>query len=388
MTHLSPRCLRPLAPFCLALWGSVISGCAADAEPTDELGQKDEIKPNDKDKYLNGFLTVLAPKFSGLAAADYPDPSLYDVRLDGGPVTLGDENELREGGHEISLSIKLPEAGYPPHANPNRTYFARIPVQIVRKQKMTITLPLAAIRFAAVTPPSSPNIPAPDFGRIPPAFSFEPTLSWNGVLTPGDSPGPNWIALKEASTFVVPVGDVEYGWEISDSWAATADDEITKKTLVANDLLKINLGKPKTPVVPSMFTVKFEMPTRALPDAGKRENEILGQGYGCEEPPIGKPAVQTEIHVPMPLDQNPSGTTTLRVKRIDVHDVDVSPEVGIKNYFVKGKYKVVRESDGANLYTDVPTNTGLDLLPGKYFVSIAYQLSGEARTQEFHVDLK
>jgi hypothetical protein len=93
---------------------------------------------------------------------------------------------------------------------------------------------------------------------------------------------------------------------------------------------------------------------------------------------------------PLPLAAVGAAPVDFQVGRFDVDHVDVTNADGThKN--VPGLYKVSRlnvdGTVGYHVASDCKTNSGLDVVPGKYKVSVAYRVTEGPKTVEYTIDV-
>jgi hypothetical protein len=90
-------------------------------------------------------------------------------------------------------------------------------------------------------------------------------------------------------------------------------------------------------------------------------------------------------HVPITVPDG--GQVTVNLKRIDVRDVTLQREDGT-SYVVKGTYRVFSENDGnVDGFGNILTGFGVDVLPGRYRIELAYTTAEGPKSQTFRLAL-
>lgn len=374
---------------CIAL--SFVAGCgsAIDEEEVDNSEQHDEIKPTDKDKDRYGDLIIDQWSFTGLPKGEIIDPSSIVVSVAGkttsnATLNYGDVLHLMEGDYPVQITTS--------HGG-GRVLYAKV----VRKKKTHFALPLAAVNVEfAELKSGQPTLGAVDFGAVPSYDTFSAFAKASDVV---DGQPTNSVTIPFDRTVVLFASStVSYGW----------NDDSTPKTklLTPGKFTAINgPAAPPTPKAPPIFDVKVSVPNRALPNAYVQQHTFSCTAGGNV---AALPAASSTLHAfvqttggctflfaapayqgneSIALTQSTTKDQTIVVKRIDVNDVDVTPEAGGAKYKVKGTYKVVDASNSEVIADKVSTGYGIDVLPGKYYVEINYVVTGESKTQKFTLNL-
>jgi len=375
---------------CLSL--SLLAGCgsATEGEEIENTEQHDEIKPTDQDKDRYGDLIIDQWSFSGLPKGEIIDPSNIVVTVAGkttsnGTLNYGDALHLLEGEYPVRIATS--------HVG-EESFTAKV----TRKKKTHFTLPLAAVsvHFDDVSS-GSPSLAAVDFGVIPTfkkfgAYAQAGALSPTGQLTGAFNVPFDTVAILFASS------TVSYGW--NDGSAAKT------KALSQGKFTSINgPAAPATPKAPPIFDVNVSVPKRVLPNEFSQHHTFSCTGGGATAAlPAATPTLHAFVQTTgtcaftfvnagskgsevTALTQSTTKAQSITVKRIDVNDVDVTPEAGGAKYKVKGTYKVVDAANSEVLVDNISTGSGIDVLPGKYYVEINYVVTGETKTQKFTLNL-
>lgn len=395
--------MKSLQVFSLSLLAcSSLVACGGEAgEDDDSLAtteQHDTIEP--KGKAAFGKVVVVAPTFAGKPAAEKIDISGYSISVGsnsttGGSLQFGTPVDARVGKANLSIDSIAPtftavrkDGGTTQTTRMRKTSS----VTVVSKQTVSVTAPLAAVHADLAAKDASVTA-GRRFGEAPEI----PDVELRYRLDPSD---PLEYLLPFGKTVVVPSGgELFYGYE----------GDLKSVNVAAGTYS--NLTLPPLPKLPGVVTLDIAAPERELPNLVAQAGRLSCQsgnyypdvtkasatfhGYvspintECklmfEQPrnDVKAPLLQTKISIPLTA----GAKQTISIKRIDVKDVEITPENGKAPYIVKGSWDVYDETSSQLIVADLPTGYGVDVLPGKYRVEVSHRGDeGKTEVETFHLD--
>lgn len=375
---------------CALFLGACGVSAGEDAE-SDEAAKR--ISPTDIEADKNGTLLVDLPP-------NAPAGTLGTLSVDGQRLAFGTPLRLLEGPHQILLDYSdCINAKYEPYQSTTCLQPMKASVQIVRKTTKRIVLPILREQFTELT---TIKLDAPDFGDTPSLRRTYAKVYWTS--SDGTAKGtffPWQFGRKNAPAAALLPGSLRFEREGLQPIDLAIPEGADVSHVGQDDYLD---------TAPPMLYVDITMPDRELPDVstsaqimrrcGAARTSLVYVDRNKKQqrlrayPNISRPGCDYVLNVTgafrdarldMPIAE--SGVTSLRVERLDVDDVTVTPEDGRPAYTVKGDYTVRRQSDGV-LVGSFATNSGLDLPPAVYTVELKYTTPDGARTQVQSVDLR
>jgi hypothetical protein len=414
-----------------ALAGLAVA-CTTSADDGSATGDDDlRVKPKDSENWSN--LVVALPTGSCLPGNSCTRPlgTNPSVSVDGASVAIGATTRLRPGDHTITANGGAKKITLT--AGQARTF-----VLPVARSKCTaaalgtvpatdfgqsVTLANAACP-TAVTGSSAAAAPTFSTATLDPFYTPNCTnvLTKFGQPTPCSLYAPYTVysvrSQNGACVNITPINAQsacnaamanDWAWAagvatngsllatdqafIPDTYSVSVAGTAKSFSLAEGDLTDIPLALPVVGTVPNVFATKVSFADpRELPNAAGMSTTITSSCAGDRAYTVAANAtgtldlkafvapscVYTLRAAGRTADLNQAATNAFTLQRLDVDDVEVTRENG-SVYAARGTFELF--FNGTRVVGPLPTNTGIDALPGTYELVISYATADGPKTQ-------
>lgn len=421
----------PIALSLLVALSGLVVACSSVSDDVASGEDDYRVKPKDSENWAN--LTIALPTGSCLPGNTCTRPlgTNPSIQLDGSNVAIGATTRVRPGDHviaanggtkKITLSAGQQRTFVLPVARSKCTATALGTVPQTDFGK-TVTL-TNAVCPTTVLGSSAPATPVLATSAVDPYYS----AGCGQVLTKFGTPGTACSLYAPYTVYGLRINGGEclsvspinaqtacnaavandWSWAkisassgsllatdqafVPDTYSVTIDGATKTFKLDEGDLTDVPLTLPALGTVPNVFTTKLsfvearELPSAGLSTtissscAGDRNYTVAPNAQGTLElKAFAAPGcVYTLSAGGRTAELTQTSTNTFKIHRLDVDDVEVQRENG-SVYNQRGTYELF--FNGARVVGPLPTNTGIDVLPGTYELVISYSTADGAKTQ-------